>query len=205
MSVQVISLRDLLDASSDKKQVQEILCEFKSIPHPVTGKVNDVEFFLHEKAISYESMTLSTTYLIFASAGDENVLVGYFSLANKPLVMNKKNYKGLAKNQQRRLCQNGSKTESGGYKVNSYLIGQVGKNYSEKAKKLKAINGTQILTLAYNMVLKAKKIINARYVWIECEDTPRLIDFYSDFGFEVIQNYETNSGLVVMVMKLKEN
>ncbi len=55
------------------------------------------------------------------------------------------------------------------------------------------------------MVLKAKKIINARYVWIECEDTPRLIDFYSDFGFEVIQNYETNSGLVVMVMKLKEN
>ncbi len=63
----------------------------------MTGKVNDVEFFLHEKAISYESMTLSTTYLIFASAGDENVLVGYFSLANKPLVMNKKNYKGLAK------------------------------------------------------------------------------------------------------------
>ena len=118
--------------------------------------------------------------------------------------MSKKNYNNLSKSQQRRLCQNGSKTETGGYIVNSYLIGQVGKNYSEEAQKIEAINGTQILTIAYDTVLQAKKIINARYVWIECENVPRLIDFYRDFGFEVIENYETNSGLVVMIMKLKQ-
>lgn len=37
----------------------------------------------------------------------------------------------------------------------------------------------------------------------DLEDTPKLRNFYNDFGFEVIENYETNSGLVVMVMKLK--
>lgn len=61
-----------------------------------------------------------------------------------------------------------------------------------------------ILTLAYNRVLEAKKIINARHVWIECENTQRLIDFYEDFGFQRIENYHTENDLVVMVMKLKE-
>lgn len=202
MGIQVIQLSDLISASSDIEEVQKILSKFNSIPHPFTGEVNDVEFFLHQKAISFEKMSLSTTYLLFSTYKEELVLVGYFSLANKPLTMSKKNYSNLTNRQQRALCQNGTKTESGGYIVNSYLIGQVGKNYSAKAQKLKAINGTQILTLAYDTVIKAKEIINARYVWIECEDTPKLRNFYNDFGFKVVENYETNSGLVVMVMKL---
>ncbi|MCD1025843.1 GNAT family N-acetyltransferase [Enterococcus sp. SMC-9] len=203
MAIQIIRLSDLIEASPSIDEVNKILLSFKSIPHPLTGEVNDVEFFLHEKAISFEKMALSTTYLLFSPCNGKNILVGYFSLANKPLTMSKKNYNNLNNRQQRALCQNGSKTESGGYRVNSYLIGQVGKNYSEHASRIRAINGTQILTLAYDMVLKAKELINARYVWIECENTPKLRNFYSDFGFEVIENYETNSGLVVMVMKLK--
>lgn len=203
MAIQIIRLGDLVEASPSIDEVNKILLSFKSIPHPLTGEVNDVEFFLHQKAINFEKMALSTTYLLFSPCNGENILVGYFSLANKPLTMSKKNYNNLNNRQQRALCQNGSKTESGGYRVNSYLIGQVGKNYSEDAIRIKAINGTQILTLAYDMVLKAKELINARYVWIECEDTPKLRNFYNDFGFEVIENYETNSELVVMVMKLK--
>lgn len=203
MSIQVIRLNDLISVAPDIEDVKKILASFQSIPHPFTGEVNDVEFFLHQKAISFEKMALSTTYLLFSTNHTEQVLVGYFSLANKPLTMSKKNYNNLTNKQQRALCQNGTKTESGGYIVNSYLIGQVGKNYSEEARKLKAINGTQILTLAYDTVLKAKELVNARYVWIECEDSPKLIRFYNEFGFEVIENYETNSGLAVMVMKLK--
>lgn len=203
MGIRVVSLSNLIEAAPDLESVESLLKTFKSIPHPITGQVNDVEFFLHEKAIEFEKNALATTHLMFSSYNDESILVGYFSLANKSLIMSKKNYNNLSKAQQRKLCQNGSKTESGGYVVNSYLIGQVGKNYSEKAKKISAINGTQILTTAYNNVLEAKKIINARYVWIECENVPRLIDFYRDFGFAVIENYETNSGLFVMVMKLK--
>ncbi|ROX58970.1 GNAT family N-acetyltransferase [Enterococcus faecium] len=203
MGIQIISLSDLLEVVPDLESVNNILKTFKSIPHPITGQVNDVEYFLHQKAIEFEKAALATTHLLFSSYKDKSILVGYFSLANKSLIMSKKNYNNLSKSQQRRLCQNGSKTETGGYIVNSYLIGQVGKNYSEEAQKIEAINGTQILTIAYDTVLQAKKIINARYVWIECENVPRLIDFYRDFGFEVIENYETNSGLVVMIMKLK--
>lgn len=203
MSIQIIRLEDMISAAPSIDSVKDILNTFESIPHPITGKVNDVEYFLHQKAIEFERMALSTTYLIFSSLNETQVLVGYFALANKPLTMSKKNYNNLSSSQQRSLCQNGSKTESGGYRVNSYLIGQVGKNYSQEARKLKAINGTQVLTLAYNTVLKAKELINARYVWIECDNTPKLRQFYEDFGFKAIENYETNSGLVVMVMKLK--
>lgn len=203
MGIQIIRLNDLISAAPDIESVKKILADFQSIPHPFTGEVNDVEFFLHQKAINFEKMALSTTYLLFSTNKEKQVLVGYFSLANKPLTMSKKNYSNLSNRQQRALCQNGTKTESGGYIVNSYLIGQVGKNYSEEALRLRAINGTQILTLAYDTVLKAKELVNARYVWIECENSNNLIRFYKDFGFEVIENYETNNGLVVMVMKLK--
>lgn len=149
-------------------------------------------------------MTLSTTHLIFSEYKDSNVLVGYFSLANKPLTMSRKNYSKLTSGQKRRLCQNGNKTESGGYRVNSYLIGQLGKNFSEEALKTKAISGKEILTLAYNAVMEAKRIINARYVWVECEKYEKILKFYSDFGFSVVENYTSENGLAIMVMKLEE-
>lgn len=201
MGIQIITLQALCDSIGESK-TEEILKTFKSIPHYETGKVNDVEYFLHNKAIAFEKMTLSTTHLIFSNYRGKNILVGYFSLANKPLTMSKKNYVKLTSRQKRELCQNGNKTESGGYRVNSYLIGQLGKNFSDEAVKSKAINGKELLTLAYETVMSAKLIINARFVWLECENQAELIKFYSDFGFTVVENYTSDNGLIIMVMKL---
>lgn len=132
MSLDIITLQDLIDAAPNIEEVEKILKTFKSIPHPLTGEVNDVEYFLHNKAIQFEKSTLSTTHLIFSKFRNKFVLVGYFSLANKPLVMSKRNYNALKPSQKRKLCQNGNKTDSGGYLVNSYLIGQVEKNIRKK-------------------------------------------------------------------------
>ena len=46
------------------------------------------------------------------------------------------------------------------------------------------IEGIDLLTLAFNLILEAKKIINAKYVWLECENKNKLIDFYNNFGFQ---------------------
>ena len=203
MSLKIIGLQSLLKAL-DKETVQEILNNFKSIPNVVTGEVNDVEYFLHSKAIHFEKMTISTTHLIFSEYKGNDVLVGYFSVANKPLTMSKRNYNNLSSSQKRKLCQGGRKTESGGYVLNSYLRGQIGKNYSKEALETKSITGKMILSLAYDTLLQAKMIVNAKYVWLECTDNPKLLNFYKSFGFTEINNYTSENKLKLLIMKLED-
>ena len=96
-NVKIISLQDVLDELKDRKHVREdILKNFKN-------KYNkDIEDFLHNKAIEFEKAGLSSTHLVF----NENfVLLGYFSLANKPLLVSKRNYEALSKSQRKKLCQ----------------------------------------------------------------------------------------------------
>ena len=58
------------------------------------------------------------------------------------------------------------------------------------------------MTLAFNLILEAKKIINAKYVWLECEN--KLIDFYNNFGFQKIKDFRSENNLTIMIMKLKK-
>lgn len=195
-NVKIVSLQDLLDELKDRKHVREdILKNFKN-------KYNkDIEDFLHNKAIEFEKAGLSSTHLVF----NENfVLLGYFSLANKPLLVSKRNYEALSKSQRKKLCQNGKRLTTDGYIVNSYLLGQIGKNHSEQIKAEEHIDGTQLLTLAYDSLMEAKKIVNVRYVWLECENNEKLLSFYKNFGFEEIENFISGNGLKVLVMKLKK-
>ena len=66
----------------------------------------------------------------------------------------------------------------------------------------KQIREKDLLTSAFNVVLEAKELINAKYVWLECRNLEKLIDFYKKFGFEKIDNFISKDGLVVMMMKL---
>jgi len=195
-NVKIVSLQDLLDELKDRKHVREdILKNFKN-------KYNkDIEDFLHNKAIEFEKAGLSSTHLVF---NQNFVLLGYFSLANKPLLVSKRNYEALSKSQRKKLCQNGKKLLSDGYIVNSYLLGQLDKNYSEEINENNQISGMQLLTLAYDTLMEAKKIINVRYVWLECEDTEKLLNFYKTFGFEEIENFTSVNNLKVLIMKLKK-
>ena len=52
--------------------------------------------------------------------------------------------------------------------------------------------------------MEAKKIVNVRYVWLECENNEKLLSFYKNFGFEEIENFISGNGLKVLVMKLKK-
>ena len=66
----------------------------------------------------------------------------------------------------------------------------------------KQIRGKDLLTSAFNVVLEAKELINAKYVWLECKNSEKLIDFYKKFGFEKIDNFISKDRLAVMMMKL---
>ena len=126
--------------------------------------------------------------------------MGYFTVSNKSLILSKERVDKLSNSRRKKLVQSGQILENGHIIVNSYLIGQLGKNYNLSSKK--QIRGKDLLTSAFNVVLEAKELINAKYVWLECRNSEKLIDFYKKFGFEKIDNFISKDGLVVMMMKL---
>nr|WP_206151512.1 GNAT family N-acetyltransferase [Streptococcus anginosus] len=188
---------DLLSALKTE-EIKSIFNDFISINQD--DSPHDVELFLKTKAIDFERTAIATTYLVFDEG--TNILLGFFSLANKPLTMSKKNFEGLSKKQQKSLRHSGRQIGNK-FQVNSYLIGQLGKNYSESVQNAEyKLNGKELLDLAYGKVLEASKIIKAKYVWIECEDIQYLKTFYSDFGFAMIPDYFSSNNLRVMMMRI---
>lgn len=197
MTLHAFSLSDLINTLG-LDDVRTIIKSFKSI-NLETSATHDVEVFLHTKAIEFEKSSISSTYLVFDTQTHE--LVGFFSLANKPLIFSKKGFQALSKNMQKAFNRHGRRLESGGHQVNSYLIGQLGKNYNLPNNP---VSGQKILTLAYEKAKEAARIINTRYIWIECEEVPKLLQFYKNFGFTLIDNFESENGLKVSVMKIKK-
>lgn len=187
-----VPLQKFLKEINDDKIVQKILEQFKS------REKNSIEEFLHNKAITFEKNSLSATHLIYDNKGEK--LLGYFTLANKSLIISKKELNKMSKNQQKKFLQSGRILENGSCIVNSFLVAQIGKNYNIENEDM--IKGLDILELIRKMLLIVKEIINTKYVWLECEDNKKLIDFYSVYGFNLVNNYNSKNNLKTMILKI---
>ena len=82
-------------------------------------------------------------------------LLGYFSLANKPLTMRKKYVEKLSKTQKKILRNHGYITSNGDLQIYSYLLGQTGRNFNNQH----TIKGQDLLTLAYKKLQEACMIV----------------------------------------------
>lgn len=208
MTLIVIGLNDLLSELAEN-DVQNLLNTFETHPNYRTGDQNDVEEFLHKKAIQFQRMSLASTYIIFSSYRGNQIIVGFFSVTNKPLVISHKVFAGLSKSLQKRLNNLGTRYPDGDGKINksdlvipAYLLGQIGKNYSQDAQSTKAISGINIVAMAEEKLKEAIDIINGKYVWLECQDEQKLISFYSRLGYSLVENHESTNGLRLMIKKL---
>ncbi len=188
-----VTISDLLEYISEDRINENVISTFKSL------EKNDIENFLYNKATAFEKNSISTTHLIFT---DNDVLLGYFSLANKSLILSKERLEKLSNTKKKRLMQSGQILENGHLVVNSYLIGQLGKNYNLPQER--QIKGKDLLALSFELLLEIKKLITAKYVWLECQNTEKLINFYTSFGFEKIDDFISEDGLVIMIMKLNK-
>jgi predicted GNAT family N-acyltransferase len=63
------------------------------------------------------------------------------------------------------------------------LIGQLGKNANYRSD----IAGQTILARALDTVYEIHELVGGRIVYLECEDHPKLIDFYTRNGFRYLQ------------------
>mgnify|MGYP001045473925 CR=1 FL=1 len=122
---------------------------------------------------------LSKTHLVFTSYKDEPVLIGYFTLSAKTILIAKNI---LSKNLQKRINKFASYSpELRRYMISAPLIAQLGKNYHKGYNHL--ITGDELLQIACDQVQKAQTVIGGKIAYLECEDHKKLIEFYERNGF----------------------
>lgn len=139
----------------------------------------DVEFYIRDKAIVFAKQGWATTHLVFASYKDTLVLVGYFTLVTKVIMIYKAN---MSKTLQKKISKFSQPDVSmKRYIMSAPLIAQLGKNFNKGYDKL--ITGDELLKLACDKVKSIQTDVGGKFVYLECEDKPQLIDFYTSNGF----------------------
>lgn len=153
--------------------VKAILSNF-SCPHNA-----DVENFIKFKAIEFSKQNIAQTHLIFAEYKKKLELVGYFTLAPKTFFVKKGN---LTSNLRRRVSKFGTYDENiKGYTIPAPLIAQLGKNFTNGFNKL--ITGDELLKMACDKIKAIQNDVGGKITYLECEDKPKLIEFYETNGF----------------------
>lgn len=138
MALQVVQLYDMLQSGRREEEIKQILLSFCSLR--IGDKIHDVEDFLHNKAIQFEKNDIARTYLVFSSYRGSPVLVGYYSLSNKPLIISRKNFCRFSTSLKKRLLGLGHKTQRENYEIKGYLLGQLGKKLRKQCFSNKSHN-----------------------------------------------------------------
>lgn len=202
MALNVISLSDLIKSDSTEEEIESLLFSFecKSLSHGAS----DVEDFIHNKAIHFEKMDMSRTYLVLSSYKNIPYLAGYFSIANKSLIIPKKQFRKISNSFQKKLMGFGHKTDMQNYECRGYLLGQLGKNYNEIACKAKQISGNELLSLSYEKVKEAYATAGGRILHLECEDNEKIKNFYSSNGFRQLDDYVSSNNFCLFVKQISD-
>ena len=149
----------------------------------------DIDKFLKHKAINFSKQGLAKTYLVIVLCNDNPIIVGYFSLANKGFYVN--TTEKTLSNKMRSKLSRFVYTEKGIQQalVPAPLIAQIGKNtlYPD------LILGDDLIALACNKVKEAQNIISGKFVYLECEDNPKLLQFYQRNNFTVFKQRKLDS------------
>lgn len=196
MKYSVTNLDSLYEALGEKK-IKEIFDEFQC-PQNI-----EVEKFLKEKAIELSKQGISKTYIVTTSIEENNIIVGYFSIANKMTKIKRDFFGGKTKRRFERFSETSQNTNM--YFAYLPLIGQLGKNFYNNYNQY--ISGDILLHLACKQVCEVQKMIGGRFVFLECEDIPKLKEFYESNGFmcynkRKLDKYESENNIKYLLQMI---
>ena len=162
-------------------ELRQILSEFSCPMNP------DVERFLKYSSIAFTKKNQSVTYLVFSVA--DGKLLGYFTLALKPLTVRGETVSNTVKRKLLRVSELDKKSDT--YTMSTYLIAQLGKNYSEKDGKM--ITGAELLGLAWDKIKATQYMFGGMVTFLEAENEEKLLSFYRDNRFSQFDTRQTIS------------
>lgn len=168
----LVKLNEMLQELGEDR-VRTILSSFSC---PLNS---DVEYFLCRRAIEFAKQKIAPTTLVFCSYKEQLELVGYFTLTIKDFCVYKNRMSGALR---RKISKYGVlDRERDAYMIPAPLIAQLGKNYTGNLNKL--ITGDELLKMAVDRVALIQQDIGGKVVYIECENKPKLLEFYDRNGF----------------------
>lgn len=193
-----IALSSLIDTLKEEKGVlQQILDSFSCTQD------EDIEYFLHNRAVEFERLNKARTYLIC----DQNqlmqedfyindlIIYGYFSLAQKVLTVPE----GTSTRVRARI--DGLSGKIHGKLIDDfpcYLIGQLARNSKVSPN---SISGEELLEWAYDHIKAAVDEVGGRYMMVECRELPKLIKFYSLNGFDELTRMSDGEHILVQMIR----
>ena len=170
-----INIRDYLALGTDDEagepELVRTISEFSCPKNP------DVEHFLKKNAIEFAKKNQSVTYLVFSV--DSKELLGYFTLALKPLTVRGETVSNTTKKKLLRISELDEKSDT--YTMAAYLIAQLGKNYANGMDK--KITGKEMIELAWMVIEDAQYLLGGMVTFLEAENEEKLLSFYRDNRF----------------------
>ena len=181
-----VNIREYLALDNDEEAGEpalvELLSGFSCPKNP------DVEHFLKKNAIEFTKKNQSVTYLV-VSAEDVRLL-GYFTLALKPLTIRGETVSNTAKRKLLRISELDESSDT--YTMSAYLVAQLGKNFSESGGK--DITGEELLKLAWDKIKEIQYLGGGMVTFLEAENEEKLLSFYQNNHFSQFDTRQTASG-----------
>ena len=143
---------------------------------------------MKKNAIEFTKKNQSVTYLV-VSAKDVRLL-GYFTLALKPLTIRGETVSNTMKRKLLRISELDEKSDT--YTMSAYLVAQLGKNYSENWGK--DITGGEVLKLAWDKIREIQYLGGGMVTFLEAENEEKLLSFYRDNRFSQFDTRQNASG-----------
>ena len=182
-----VNIREYLALGNDEEAGEPALVELLSgFSSP---KNKDVERFLKKSAIEFTKKNQSVTYLV-VSAEDVRLL-GYFTLALKPLTVRGETVSNTMKRKLLRISELDEKSDT--YTMSAYLIAQLGKNFSESGGT--EITGAELLKLAWDKIKEIQYLGGGVVTFLEAENEEKLLSFYRDNRFSQFDTRQTASDM----------
>ena len=178
----VINIRRYLNSDNPKlgeSRLLQVLSGFSCPKNP------DVERFLKKSSIEFTKKNQSVTYLVFDVSSME--LVGYFTIALKPLTVRGETVSNKVKKKLMRVSELDEQSQT--YTMSAYLIAQLGKNFKNGAEK--KITGEELLELAWDIVEKMQYMGGGMVTFLEAENSERLLSFYQANRFQTFDTRQT--------------
>lgn len=164
----------------------------------------DIELFLHNRAVEFEKLSKSRTYLVCDEEELKNnslnhvTIYGYISVALKILTIPDE-----TSNRMRKELDGFSAKIHGKpvHDIPCYLIGQLSRNSKVPKSSLK---GADLIGYACDVIAQSVEAVGGRYIMIECRDKEKLIRFYQQNLFkEIARIPDENVPMVQMIRKIQ--
>lgn len=152
------------------------------------SKESGCRTFFEKKCNRVYQKNQSVTYLVFSK--DNGEMLGYFTLALKPLTIRGETVSNTTKRKLLRVSELDVKSDT--YTMSAYLIAQLGKNYADGRNR--EIAGKELIELAWMIIEKTQYMFGGMVTFLEAEKEEKLLSFYRDNSFSQFDTRQTASG-----------